>query len=106
MGRKGSYQDIYTFDTFDEAWQGCAKECNWDDRCHTYTVLISKYTNNGYYSTLCYLHDPYKSNYVLSEDDLSEEPDSASHYHVSGVPFKLNNQMKLYTVTYSISIID
>jgi len=67
------------FSTFDEAWQGCAKQCNWDPKCHTYTADISQHdyfiaqhgddptvpsltkgSINDYHIT-CYLHTPYLS---------------------------------------------
>ena len=84
---QGSYQDKYRFDTFDEAWQGCAKQCNWDDRCHTYTVLIAQgVINNGQASTICYLHDPYTSNYVLSKKKkMYTKHGDYYDYHISGV---------------------
>jgi len=75
------------FSTFDEAWQGCAKQCNWDPKCHTYTVHISqhgddptvpeptKWDDDDYYIT-CYLHNPYKS---LSEGAVKRKK------YVSGV---------------------
>merc|ERR1712161_35580 len=61
----GSYQDKTIFDTYDQAWQGCAKQCNWDPRCHTYTVSIRVMN--------CY------TNTVLSDDQ------EYTSYHVSGV---------------------
>jgi len=43
--------------SFNEAWQECARLCNLDSKCHTYTAHVFK----KYYSTKCYLHDPYSS---------------------------------------------
>jgi len=87
--RRGSYQEKHRFDTLDQAWQGCAKECNWDQRCHTYTVSINENLGMGArnrFSTTCYLHDPYKSNYVLATKYNYDDENCASViYHVSGV---------------------
>merc|ERR1712238_43117 len=64
---QGSYQDKKNFDTVDQAWQGCAKQCNWDDRCHTYTVAITENSWDKQCTATCYSHDPYKSDYVLAK---------------------------------------
>lgn len=86
--RRGSYQGKHRFDNYDEAWQGCAKECNWDPICHTYTVKITTNSNCGAYSlytTTCFLHDPYKSNYILNEGHCSHDDYNIFISHVSGV---------------------
>merc|ERR1712238_191584 len=90
----GSYQDKTVFDTFDKAWQGCAKQCNWDHKCHTYTVRISvmgRGTTGTPVYTTCFQHDPYTSDFQIKEKRLqidggpnSDEQEYTS-YHVSGV---------------------
>jgi len=69
---------------FDEAWQGCAKQCNYEQKCHTYTVHIQYATDSGnYLGTDCYLHNPYKSPYKLDKKEWP--PIDDKHGHVSGV---------------------
>jgi len=62
----------HDFPTYDEAWQGCAKQCNWDPKCHTYTAHIFVQATN--YRPTCYLHNPY----------LSKAGTSGTN-HISGV---------------------
>jgi len=71
----GGYQDSYAhgegydqYSTFELAWQGCAKQCNWDHKCHTYTANISQrggvhpgVAAGRFYQLTCYLHGPYSS---------------------------------------------
>jgi len=52
---------LHDFPTYDEAWQGCAKQCNWDPKCHTYTVKLSQCPQCTDWYTICYLHNPYLS---------------------------------------------
>jgi len=52
---------LHDFPTYDEAWQGCAKQCNWDPKCHTYTVKLSPSRHSTDWYTICYLHNPYLS---------------------------------------------
>jgi len=63
---------------FDEAWQACAKQCNYEQKCHTYTVFHT-HTHFGGVSR-CYLHDPYKADYIL---DIPSKGYQSNH--VSGV---------------------
>jgi len=65
---------LHDWPTYDEAWQGCAKQCNWDAKCHTYTVNISQCPQCTDYYSICYLHNPY----------LSKAGTSGTN-HVSGV---------------------
>merc|ERR1712238_406547 len=85
---KKSYQDKYDFDDVDEAWQGCAKQCNWDKTCHTYTVKISTRAGPGAKHRLyitCYLHDSYKSSYMINTGHCDGGDPFKSVSHVSGV---------------------
>jgi len=70
---------------FNEAWQGCAKQCNYEQRCHTYTVYLYSAQHFGDQSA-CYLHDPYKARYNLDIPSKGYESN-----HVSGV-CRLNNK--------------
>jgi len=70
---------------FDEAWQACAKQCNYEQRCHTYTVYLYSAQHFGDQSA-CYLHDPYKARYNLDIPSKGYESN-----HVSGV-CRLNNK--------------
>ena len=80
----GSYQDKNRFDTFDQAWQGCATQCNWDPKCHTYTVKIKKRKN--YFVTSCYSHYIYKSAYILFDSfDSIHSIIGVDEWHVGGV---------------------
>merc|ERR1712238_99438 len=47
-----------------QAWQQCAKACNMDKRCLTYTAKIEfhgtrVFHDNAHFSYMCYLHDHY-----------------------------------------------
>jgi len=72
----------YDKSAFDEAWQGCAKQCNYENKCHTYTVHILR-KNSYELRTDCYLHDSYKSTYNL--DKVEWAPIGNTPWHVSGV---------------------
>jgi len=82
-----SWEDKRTFSrsdrfAFDDAWQGCAKQCNYENKCHTYTVHILR-KNSYELRTDCYLHDSYKSTYNL--DKVEWAPIGDTPWHISGV---------------------
>jgi len=83
-----SWKDKDRFPTFDEAWQACAKQCNHEQRCHTYTAFIFYDEPRDIHNCAdCYLHDPYKSVYKLDNEVLPP----MKNVHVSGV-CRLNNK--------------
>jgi len=79
-----AWQDKKYFDTFDEAWQACAIQCNNEHKCHTYTAQFHN-ADLDY----CYLHDPYKSGYKLHKNEWPSSTQFLSY--VSGV-CRLNNE--------------
>jgi len=95
---KRTWKDQLSFDTFDEAWQACAIQCNNEHKCHTYTVQIA-YDDGQHHGHRfkrrwigynCYLHDSYKSLYILDNVDwppiaFDFNYEDGKEGHVSGV---------------------
>merc|ERR1712238_196926 len=79
LSHTGSYQDKNCFYTIHQAWQGCAKQCNWEPKCQAYTVQITK--RDKCWNTSCFSHFIYESKYILNKSDSPTPPE----WYVSGV---------------------
>jgi len=64
----GSWQNKDYFDTFDEAWQGCAIQCNYNPKCYAYTVNIWQEKHFTDYYSHCFSLYVSNSKMVSSPD--------------------------------------